>query len=69
MIAAPFLPSAGAQSAWTRSVSETLAMAERSGLIDAADGLCQCRFIGPYEQEAGRHGYFCVGAAISADED
>jgi hypothetical protein len=44
-------------------------MAERCGFIDAAGCLCQCRFIGPHEQEAGRHGYFCVGAAISAEED
>jgi hypothetical protein len=44
-------------------------MAERCGLIDPADRLCQGGFIRPHEQEAGRHGYFCVGVAISADED
>jgi hypothetical protein len=43
-------------------------MAEHYGLIDSSNRLRQCGFIGPHEQEAGRHGYFCIGAAISADE-
>jgi hypothetical protein len=44
-------------------------MVERCGLIDPADWLRQDGIIGPHEQEAGRHRYFCVGAAISAEED
>jgi hypothetical protein len=32
-------------------------------------GNLECGFIGPHEQKTGRHGYFCVGATIPADED
>jgi hypothetical protein len=44
-------------------------MDERCGLIEPADSLRQCGFMGPHEQKAGRHGYFRVGAAILTDED
>ncbi len=42
---------------------------QRCGLIEPVDSLRQCGFVGPHEQKTGRHGYFCVGAAILADED
>jgi hypothetical protein len=59
MIAAPFAGAFGFRN---------LVMDERCGLIDPVDRL-ECGFIGPHEQKTGRHGYFCVGATIPADED
>jgi len=44
-------------------------MDERCGVIGSVSSLRYCGFIGPHEQKAGRHGYFCVGATILADED
>jgi hypothetical protein len=41
----------------------------RGDIIEHVRSLGRRGFIGPHEQKTGRHGYFCVGAAILADQD
>jgi hypothetical protein len=84
MIAAPYLPFGlhrmcmAAPGIWRLELGSIRAgafdlgnsvMDERCGLIEPVDSLRERGFIGPHEQKTGRHGYFCVGAAILADED